>query len=788
MRFSPVLAAVLAATATISISDSVRGQTTDTATATVASAVANKQKIQPTKEPHTRIVNRSIAAPEVMLATSASDLSQASGKVSGQASAIATPQRIAQQDAAPATPQQETPDQIQITPGQPVQQQSPTLPPETQQLPTTPDQPAPTPAPDQPAPTPTPALEQPAPTQPTPTPGADQPTPAPAAEDPRVLVAEVLVRDAEGKLTDALRNEVYRVIQTQAGRTTTRTQLQQDINAIFKTGFFYNVQAVPEDTPLGVRVTFEVRVNPVLQKVQLQGTQVLPDSVVQDAFASQYGTVLNLNELDAGIKKINKWYQDNGYVLAQVIDSPQVSPDGVVTLDVAEGVIEEIQVRFINKDGEETDAKGNPIRGKTRPFIVTREFEQKPGDVFNRVRAERDLQRAFGLNIFEDLRLSLNPGKDPRKVVVVANVVEKNTGNLALGAGISSASGLFGTVSYQQQNFGGNNQKLGAEFQLGERELLFDLRFTDPWIAGDPYRTSYSVNLFKRRSISLIFDGGDPEVELPNGDRPRVNRTGAGISFSRPLSKNVFQRAEWTASLGLQYQRVAIRDRDSDLSPLDELGNELSFSGEGKDDIFSVQFGVVQDRRDSALRPTRGSILRLGTEQTIPIGVGNIFFNRLRASYSFYLPTRLVNFTKECRDRKASSTDCPQVLAFNVQGGTVLGDLPPYEAFSLGGSNSVRGYEEGDLAASRSFIQATAEYRFPIFSFISGAVFLDAATDLGSQNSVLGDPGGVRNKPGSGFGYGIGVRVQSPIGPIRIDYGLNDNGDSRIHFGIGERF
>jgi outer membrane protein insertion porin family len=218
------------------------------------------------------------------------------------------------------------------------------------------------------------------------------------------------------------------------------------------------------------------------------------------------------------------------------------------------------------------------------------------------------------------------------------------------------------------------------------------------------------------------------------------------------------------------------------------LGNDLSFSGEGKDDIFSVQFGVVRDLRDNPLRPTRGSILRLGSEQTIPIGLGSVFYNRLRASYSFYIPTRVINFTRECRDRKTPSSDCPQVFAFNIQGGTVLGDLPPYEAFSIGGSSSVRGYDEGDLAAARSFIQATAEYRFPIFSFISGAVFLDAATDLGSQGSVKGDPGGVRNKPGSGFGYGIGIRVQSPIGPIRIDYGLNDEGDSRIHFGIGERF
>jgi outer membrane protein insertion porin family len=599
-----------------------------------------------------------------------------------------------------------------------------------------------------------------------------------------VLVGEVVVEGAEGPIQE----EVYRVIRTQPGRTTTRTLLQEDINAIFGTGYFSNVRAVPTDTPLGVRVTFEVQLNPVLQRVQLDGSTLLPEPVIADAFGEQYGKVLNLVDLQEGIKKVNKWYQDNGYVLAQVVDSPQVSPEGIVTLQVAEGVVENIQVRFTNKDGEDQDDKGNPIRGRTRDFIVTREFQLKPGQIFNRTIVERDLQRVFGLGIFDDVKLSLSPGQDPRKVVVVANVVEKNSGSIAAGAGISSASGLFGTVSYQQQNLGGNNQKLGAEVQIGQRELLFDLNFTDPWIAGDPFRTSYTVNLFRRQTISLIFDGGEPDINLPDGDTPRVVRTGGGISFSRPLNGNPYVRSEWAASLGLQYQRVRINDRDGNLSPFDELGNSLSFSGTGKDDLFTVQFGVVRDRRNDLLRPTAGSLLRIGTEQSVPIGTGNIFFNRLRGSYSFYVPTRILRLTRACQDPKSRPADCPQAFAFNIQGGTVLGDLPPYEAFALGGSTSVRGYDEGDLGSAKTFLQATVEYRFPVFSVISGALFVDAATDFGSGDDVIGNPAGVRGKPGQGVGYGLGLRIQSPLGPIRIDYGLNDSGDSQFHFGIGERF
>jgi outer membrane protein insertion porin family len=393
------------------------------------------------------------------------------------------------------------------------------------------------------------------------------------------------------------------------------------------------------------------------------------------------------------------------------------------------------------------------------------------------------LRRVFGLGIFEDVRLSFAPGSDPRKVDVVVDVIEGNTGSLAAGAGISSASGLFGSVSYQERNLGGNNQTLAAELQVGVRALLFDVRFTDPWIAGDPFRTSYTVNAFRRRSISLIFDGGENEVELPNGDRPRVLRTGGGINFTRPLSDNPYEDAEWTASAGFQYQRVSIRDDDGDISPEDELGNDLSFSGDGTDDLFTLQAAAVRDRRNSRLQPTSGSFLRLGVEQSIPIGSGSIFFNRVRGSYSYYLPVDFTNFV----DFEDPAQDT-ETLALNLQGGAVFGDLPPYEAFSLGGVNSVRGYDEGDVGAGRYFVQATAEYRFPVFSFISGALFVDFASDLGSGDDVPGEPAEVRDKPGTGFGYGIGVRVQSPLGPIRVDYGFNDEGDSRLHFGIGERF
>lgn len=595
-------------------------------------------------------------------------------------------------------------------------------------------------------------------------------TTEPSAPEPDVLVSEVLVEGVDGDLAI----NAYEAISTRPGQTTTRSQIQSDINAIFGTGFFSNVRAEPTDTPLGVRVTFFVQPNPTLRAVQLAGNKVLTQKKVDEIFRSQYGKILNLRDLQAGVTRVNKYYQDEGYVLAQVVGVPQVNPNGTVTLQVAEGIVENIDIRYIDEEGE-------PTKGKTREFILTREMRTEPGTPLNRNKLQTDLQRVFGLGLFEDVKVALEPGQDPRKVVVNLNVQEKSTASFSAGAGFSSRSGFFGTGSFTQSNLGGNNQNLNIQAQAGTREFLFDAGFSDPWIAGDPNHSSYSVNIFNRLTLPLVFDEGPIEVDLPDGDTPRVNRLGISGVYNRPFTTDLDNlRQAWTGSVGFRYQRISIRDSDFSLSPVDELGNDLSFSGSGTDDLFTVQLGLGRDLRDDPSDPTKGYALRFGLEQSAPIGSGSILMTRLRGSFSYFVPVKLTKFTKG-----------PQALAFNVQAGTIIGNLPPYEAFTLGGTSSIRGYGEGEVGSGRSFMQATAEYRFPLLDFlggVGGVFFFDVGSNLGTQSNVPGRPGIVRGKPGVGFGYGVGLRVKTPIGPVRLDYGINDEGDNQFHFGFGQRF
>jgi len=601
---------------------------------------------------------------------------------------------------------------------------------------------------------------------PTPVPPLIPPTP-----ETEVLVAEVFVKnDSNIPLPPELEKQLYDTISTKPGRTTTRTRIQEDINRLAALGVLSSVQAQPEDTDIGVRVTFVVQPNPILKAVQTEGTSpILEAGVVDRLFANQIGKITNLREVQASVKALEKYYQDRGFVLAQVADI-KAQPDGTLTLVVAEGVIEDIRVSFLNEEGKDVDKEGRKITGNTRPFIVTREMSLQPGQVFNRNTVQSDLQRVFGLGLFDDVNLKLDPGTDPKKVVVTVNVKERNTGSIAVGAGLSSATGFFGTVSFQQQNFGGNNQKLGADLQVGERDLLFDVNFTDPWLAGDPNRTSFTANAFSRRLFSYVFDS--PVGVGAGNETPRINRLGTGFSFSRPLDSRT------TASLGFRFERVSVTDSGGNNTPFDILGNQLSLDPSGTDNLFTLQFAYAVDQRDDPNKTTSGSVFRFATEQALPFGTGSLLYNRLRASYSFYIPVSFTNFSEGA-----------QTLAFNLQAGTVLGTFPPYDAFQIGGSNSVRGWDEGKIGSGRSFGIFSAEYRFPVLNIVGGVLFFDYGTDLGSGSSVIGNPAGARSKPGDGAGYGVGLRVQSPLGAIRIDYGINLNtGGNQFSFGLGEKF
>ena len=686
----------------------------------------------------------------------------------------------------------------------------------------------------------------------------DQPVEGEAAvvEQPRVLISEVLIEGLEGHPEEErLQISTYDAMQVRPGMRVTREELQNDLNGIQATGWFSDVRIVPKNGPLGVQVVVQVEPFPPLSAVEISGDDgnLIADEVIEETFASDYGRTLNLNNLQQRMKILQASVADQGYSLARVSGPERVSPAGVVTLKLLQGSVAGVEVKFITQDGDDTDENGNPIRGKTKEWVIAREVSIQPGDSFNRNQLERDIKRLYGTQLFSDVKVSLRPMPgQPGDVVIVLGIVEQSTGQLSGGLGYSQSQGVFGQVQLQETNFLGRSWTVGTNITYGQYGGLANLNFSDPWIYGDKHRTSFRTSLFLSQEVPQVFQSEDSgniravegyinngsnsayetgrayaginggnavldDVNLANaadnsvswfdyeGDTVVLRKTGGSFSFARPLNGgDPYKDAKWTLVSGMSFSEVQPINFAGESRPYGVSSKKRS-DGNGevdKDQIICVSYNCADSNTLIAARfastynnlnnprnPTSGSFFSVGTEQFLGINSDSPTFNRLRASYTQFFPVDWLKLHKGCRPKPGEQPDCPQAIGVQIKGGAIMGEAPPYEAFCLGGSNSIRGWYNCDLAVAKAFSEVTIEYRFPLISIFAGELFMDAGTDFGTQGDVPGEPGLLLNKDGSGVSVGTGVIVTTPVGPIRLEVATKDfSSDYRFNLGVGWKF
>jgi len=591
--------------------------------------------------------------------------------------------------------------------------------------------------------------------------------------------------------------------------------LKNDLNSIYASGWFSGVKIKSQDGPLGVRLIVSVVPNPILKKVKLNPKNtIIPKKYIDDIFTSYYGTTLNLNELKNRINLIKKWYEEKGYSLARINGPERISGEGVVSLNVDEGIVTDIELRFLGPDGEPR-VNGKPRKGKTKDWVIKRELKTIPGSIFNRKILESDIKRLYATSLFDDVRVSLGPdNKNPGQVIIILDLSEQRTGSLTGGLGFSNSAGIFAQIGLKETNAFGRAWSTSSNLNFGEYSTTFNFSISDPWIKGDKHRTSFRTNVFLSRDYPQEFRSENygkiyavNDLTADNTDSFSsivLEKTGGGFSFSRPLNGgDPFKTTKWRVLAGMNFKKVKLIDSDGNKKPYGDLTpttaniDEIICIGYSPSDgscptdntLVSFVATTTRNNLNNPVNPISGNKFNFGSEQFFSLGNNSPTFNRMKASYSFFIPTKLINLTKECKSSDVANSDCPQTIGIEFKAGTIIGELPPYEAFCMGGSSSVRGWGSCDLSVSKSFVEATAEYRFPVWRMISGALFADAGTDLGSQSDVPGKPGKLLQKSGSGFSLGGGVGVKTPIGPLRLDVASKDFGDDwRYTLGVGWKF
>lgn len=547
--------------------------------------------------------------------------------------------------------------------------------------------------------------------------------------------------------------EIAAALKTKPGMQFTEAGLSEDLSAIYDLGWFYDLRPEFKTVPEGVQVIYHVMENPVYQKTDVEGNTVLNKQRVASFFDLEQGKIANLKDINKCVQKLEEEYRSNGYILARVTDV-HMEKDGTLKVAVNEGIVEGFKV------------KGNV---KTKDYVVTREMKLKKGEPFNAKAARRSMQRVYNLGYFEDVNIKLNPGREPNGVEVEISVVEMNTGTFGIGAGYSNADGFVGMVSIGDKNFRGIGDKINLRWEFGgEDNKNYDFSYTRPWL--DDKETSATINLY-----DITNEYADYNIDGDEIARYDKKRRGQEITFSR-RTHNEFVSNYITIKNRDDIYKGPADGYEDDVNQYYEKKFEQSphfkkewmpqTPEERRKENFgvtrSITLGRVYDSRDNIYDPHEGKRIGYSVEWAGGMG-GDFDFTKWTADWRYYF--------------RAGGES---VWALNLGAGYASGDMPLSQRFTMGGSDTLRGYED-DQFRGNSMLKATLEYRFPIVKKVQGVLFTDNGYAWDKRHEDEFDMGLLKNS------YGVGLRINSPLGPVKLDYGYGEDG-GKFHFSFGGQF
>ncbi len=438
-----------------------------------------------------------------------------------------------------------------------------------------------------------------------------------------------------------------------------------------------------------------------------------------------------------------------------------------------------IDIDYKIEEGETSYIEKIQIRGntKTKDKVLRRELAVAPGEPFNMVLAKLSQQRLEGLNYFESVETDVEPTDIPDRKDLVLSVEEKNTGNFMIGAGFNSIENLVAFAEMSQANFDlfkpplfqGGGQKLRLRAQAGTRMQDYQITFVEPWLFNR--KLEFEQNLYHRELnyVSRVFD------ERRTGTRSGLRKT-LGSDF-------VIGSVDYTLeSIGIfgvdsSEENAYFKKREGDWL-ISRLGSSISY-----------------DSRGGGFLPDSGQLTRLRTQ---------IAGGPLGAEVDLYK----LDLTTKHYFRGLGKGHIIELLGevgvVDTYGNT--DQVPLFDRWWLGGLRNLRGFRFRDVGPKDPFGEpiggstywfGSAEYSVPIIDRLRFAVFYDIGMvyqdPYSFDSKVVTDPlKGPHLDTGTyNDNLGFGVRMNLPIGPLRLDYGIpmtadeQNDGSGRFNFGVG---
>eukprot|EP00245_Coleochaete_scutata_P000221 TRINITY_DN1024_c0_g1_i1.p1 TRINITY_DN1024_c0_g1~~TRINITY_DN1024_c0_g1_i1.p1 ORF type:complete len:858 (-),score=217.69 TRINITY_DN1024_c0_g1_i1:308-2881(-) len=492
-----------------------------------------------------------------------------------------------------------------------------------------------------------------------------------------------------------------------------------------------------------------------------------------------------------------KWYHENGYVCATVVNFGGLMTDKV-QLEVIEGDITRTDIVF-------QDKMGNEIEGRTNKDVIWRAVpeELKKGNPYNYEAGKKALQKINELGLIANIEVTPKPDESVDGGVIVEiklkeldpTMAEVNT-EWSISPGDSGKPSLVtlfpgGSVTFEHRNLWGLNRSLFGSISTNnlmnpQDDLGFKLEYQHPYFDGvlDPRDRTGRVSCFNSRKLSSVFTGG-PSLE----EVPAVWIDRAGVKAT--LTENFTKQSKYT--YGAVLEEVTTRDDTSAIctngsrqlpsGSLTMEGPPTSHTDTGVDHLAFLQANVTRDNTRFVNGTPVGSRYVFQVDQGL--GLPLPFFNKLPIyNRHQFTATKFI----QLRPEKENPEEPPPVAVLHTKYGGVVGDLASYDAFSLGGPYSVRGYNMGELGACRHILELAGELRVPVFKTHAYA-FAEYGTDLGSSKDVRGNPTEFFRRKGSGASWGFGMKLPGGASAIRAEYAHDCNNDTgSIFVRFGERF
>jgi outer membrane protein insertion porin family len=592
-------------------------------------------------------------------------------------------------------------------------------------------------------------------------------------EGPRLRVRQILVEGnqafSDGRIRRLLKTKPKGWIRSGAYQDEVVTEDLERIRAFYRTRGYQDVQVShrvvrePSGRGLIVHLVIEEGLQHRVGGVAIEGEVLFPERELRQVVTLKPGAVYSAESLQEDLRQLKQYYGDRGYIHAEVTPEPRLDPDAK-RVDLAYRISEGERVRV-----HRVEVRGNL---RTQDRVIRRELRIYPGDSFDGEQIRRSLARLDNLGFFEEVNVETEPTDQPNAEDLVVRVKEAKTGSFSFGGGFSSVDRVVGLIELEQRNFDWRNaptfigagQDLRLRVEIGTVRRFFDVSFTEPWAFGHP--------------LSLGFDAY-------NRTRLRSRRLGLGYEEEQ-RGGGVRLGHDFTDRLtgGLSYQLFHTEISDV----VEEASADLK-AEQGRSAVSVTGMSLSWDGRDNRFDPTQGLFVFSFADVAGGLFGADRDFFRLQGGVSHYLP-HAGRFVFEARLHTG---------LVDAYGDSA--EVPIFERFFGGGAGTIRGFEERrvgprdpsstDPIGGEAMLVGTLEEVLTVVrdergrSILKGSVFLD----VGNVWRRVGDYG-----ESFKVGTGLGARVTTPLGPVRVAVGLplsdvaGEERKPQFHFNLSRSF